>query len=727
MYSSLLQHPPRRLRQIAAIAGRGIQIPPGSAVFYALCVPIANKDSKGNVEWRLVYRSEALKATSNPQWAPLPTDLSLHGSPTEIFISVHICGPEELEHNAENETPLGERGEKYVPGKRLDFISQKELPSSMAVTAVMEEEVLIGSVDESEAQLEAEESVEVGSSYKAKEDDIPNCEKPSCNGAAIFENVVSAEEIKNQLVEALEGILPGNACAAYLFRLDNLLALGTDLASSPATQYFLPNTLLFDFIDGEFGALPWLEGGTLHTDGSATTTTTSTTKINAAPGGSRDTLPTTTSVVISKPPTVATTSMPNLSSLPGSGTETPSSESPTKGAIQSNTASSSSPFLDASSLAGGAAAAAIPGLRNLLMSKLRSGIPSTAVLSGATESSSGTSTPTAIVSTARQIPLTELRQQVDGVVSLQHRIGALSNQCAEARVRVDNILKRQEVARGRWKDLETCEEERKETIRRCSVITRRAEETSQRAAAAEKATLTTSQALVSTLHALQAAHRRITAGEASLEGEEGRGRLEGALRELVARRCLMTAQLGWILRLGPSSIQVLQSPPGGLLDEQLEIQWAGSGIDTAAMSDGSSPSYVIPLPENLDPLTTKNSYYNSTNNGRNTAGAGASGGSLVPQPSGGSALLRHETRLAICGVSLDSAVWRNAFDPGGYEWDAAQDKAASVALGYAALLVDKLAEYLGVPLRYPVQFRGSNSVVLDNYPPTGEWYVFTII
>ena len=89
--------------------------------------------------------------------------------------------------------------------------------------------------------------------------------------------------------------------------------------------------------------------------------------------------------------------------------------------------------------------------------------------------------------------------------------------------------------------------------------------------------------------------------------------------------------------------------------------------------------------------------------------------------------MRHETRLAICGVSLDSAVWRNAFDPGGYEWDAAQDKAASVALGYAALLVDKLAEYLGVPLRYPVQFRGSNSVVLDNYPPTGEWYVFTII
>lgn len=601
-----------------------------------------------------MYRSEAVRGTSNPQWAPLPTDLSLHGSPAEIFIAVHICGPEQLNTAAESGVAL-DRGEKFVPG-----INIFEAGTGESAPAAENKE----DKREEESNLEGTEA---------------NGSVPSEPYANVTVSNLSGKNLRAEITRAVDAFVPGKACISYLLRLDNLLALGSELAGTPAAQYFLPNTLIFDFIDGEYGAHPWLDPtttiATTGGGGGAATTTSTTSLINFSPRGNA-------------------TSTPALPSMTASSTATPS-ESPTKAALLSNTASS--PFLL------DAVPAAVPGLRNMLLAKLRGSMPSTAI-SGA-ESSSGASTPTGVLSNARQVPVGDLLKQVDGLVELQHRIHALASQCDEARARVDTILKQQENARGQRAQLVACAEETRELVRRRGVITRRAEEAVQRASVAERAALTTSQALVSTLQALQAANKRITAGEASLDGEEGRGRLAGALRELVARRCLMTAQLGWILRLGPSSMQVLQSPPGGLLDEQLEIHWAGSGMDTAAGSATPS-SYVVPLPE-----TGLSLGINSHNDVSPSS----------PERSTGSALLRRETRLAICGINLDSAVWRHAFDPGGYEWDPAQDKAASVALGYAALLVDKLAQYLGVPLRYPIKFRGSTSVVVDNYPPAGAW------
>jgi hypothetical protein len=41
--------------------------------------------------------------------------------------------------------------------------------------------------------------------------------------------------------------------------------------------------------------------------------------------------------------------------------------------------------------------------------------------------------------------------------------------------------------------------------------------------------------------------------EESLQGEEGRGSLVAALRELVARRCQMVCQLGAVFQLGPTT------------------------------------------------------------------------------------------------------------------------------------------------------------------------------
>lgn len=131
-------------------------------------------------------------------------------------------------------------------------------------------------------------------------------------------------------------------------------------------------------------------------------------------------------------------------------------------------------------------------------------------------------------------------------------------------------------------------------------------------------------------------------------------------------------------------------------------------------------------------------------------------------------------RLSIGGLEIRPRVWRKAFEEdGGYDIDAAEDRAAGVALGYVAQVrrfngsvpalacrgglpagrvlqigsaaptgtqpagnprhaclhpppaarqaVDRLGRYLGVALRYPLVLRGSRSAVVDCQPPVGAW------
>jgi len=169
----------------------------------------------------------------------------------------------------------------------------------------------------------------------------------------------------------------------------------------------------------------------------------------------------------------------------------------------------------------------------------------------------------------------------------------------------------------------------------------------------------------------------------------------------------MALQAGQVYRVGPTTVNIFRPPPGGLLDAQLEYHWTGVAGDSM---EKESQSGVL-LQQEDD-----------------------SAGSLVQAFSGGSAadghgsaLCQKEVRMTVGGITLTPAVWKHAFDPEGYEWDPAEDKAAAVALGYVAHLVDKLACYLGVPLRYPIQTRGSTSAVLDKYPPAGTWYVIILI
>ena len=46
---------------------------------------------------------------------------------------------------------------------------------------------------------------------------------------------------------------------------------------------------------------------------------------------------------------------------------------------------------------------------------------------------------------------------------------------------------------------------------------------------------------------------------------------------------------------------------------------------------------------------------------------------------------------------------------------------AAAALGYAALMAGRLADYLDVPLRYPLHCAASASAVLEAPPPAGTY------
>lgn len=80
-------------------------------------------------------------------------------------------------------------------------------------------------------------------------------------------------------------------------------------------------------------------------------------------------------------------------------------------------------------------------------------------------------------------------------------------------------------------------------------------------------------------------------------------------------------------------------------------------------------------------------------------------------------------RLAIGGLELHPSVWRKAIDADGYDWDAREDKEAGIALGFLAHMIDRIAAYLDVPLRYHIRFQGSTSTILDGDPPVGPWTV----
>lgn len=183
-----------------------------------------------------------------------------------------------------------------------------------------------------------------------------------------------------------------------------------------------------------------------------------------------------------------------------------------------------------------------------------------------------------------------------------------------------------------------------------------------------------SQALIHTLQALVQASSKVCHSKQALEGVQGQGRIDGISTQLDARRRVILKDLGRVYDIRAST------PTNA---SHMRRQTTSSQTEIEARMD--------------------------------ITWSGATDGEPVVGPSHTSAI------YTVRGQRLDPASWKHAFDAEGYQWDAAVDRESSIALGYVAHMVAKMSEYLDVPLRYPIIFKGSHSTIIDTYSPAGQY------
>jgi len=84
---------------------------------------------------------------------------------------------------------------------------------------------------------------------------------------------------------------------------------------------------------------------------------------------------------------------------------------------------------------------------------------------------------------------------------------------------------------------------------------------------------------------------------------------------------------------------------------------------------------------------------------------------------------REVARLAIGSLSLEPYIERQRSDnlaSLGRQSEKERDMRLAAALGYAAHVTHHLADYLGVPLRYPLRPANSRSAVLEGQAAVGS-------
>lgn len=252
------------------------------------------------------------------------------------------------------------------------------------------------------------------------------------------------------------------------------------------------------------------------------------------------------------------------------------------------------------------------------------------------------------------------------------------------------------------------------------------------------------QALATTLKVAQAADKRVNDARLAVAGEAGCERLVHITRELVVRRCTLVCQVGKVMRLGLyskggggevhptsstnavrksrlSSSSSSTTQPASLT-QVLEVGWAGAATpsitagnpeylkvdladSTAATNDNNKMNQELHATTNIVSIERKTT--SSTNNNHH------------PPP--------HPPTMAVLSIGglkvLDPEILRRIFTEEYMSSDPEpdEDKALSVALGYVALLVDRLATYLEIPCRYPIQLKGSVSSIMDGWGSGGSW------
>lgn len=209
------------------------------------------------------------------------------------------------------------------------------------------------------------------------------------------------------------------------------------------------------------------------------------------------------------------------------------------------------------------------------------------------------------------------------------------------------------------------------------------------------------------LKTLGSARGRLCDAEAALAGPDGRGRWRQLQRQLVSRRNVLVVRLARLYHLGPAAASPLQAPSAPPLLQQLDNSWLGSDASTNSYAVRSSGGAgAAPRAPSPSPAAAR-------------VPAPSAPGTLAAGPAAPTGASKAPPRLSIRGLELPPALLHSPDAPlGSGHLD--EEFRVGVALGYLAHMLDRLAAYLDVPLRYPLTLGDSKSSISDPAPPLAD-------
>jgi hypothetical protein len=180
--------------------------------------------------------------------------------------------------------------------------------------------------------------------------------------------------------------------------------------------------------------------------------------------------------------------------------------------------------------------------------------------------------------------------------------------------------------------------------------------------------------------------------EVALRGEDGWGRWRTLLGQLVGRRNGLAAELAAAYMLGPSHPPPLLDATA--LERHIDNCWmaggAGADEDDGGALRRSLPAAASPASFGSGKLTEA---FPSTALGRNGDAAAGRGAAGMPP-----------ARLSVAGLEIPANLVRRILhgeDGLGGPGSPDEEQRVAAALGYVAHIVERLAAYLDIPLRYP--------------------------
>ncbi|GAX84891.1 hypothetical protein CEUSTIGMA_g12312.t1 [Chlamydomonas eustigma] len=340
----------------------------------------------------------------------------------------------------------------------------------------------------------------------------------------------------------------------------------------------------------------------------------------------------------------------------------------------------------------------------------------------------------------------EMRSHIRRLVELRQRQREAQERSRLAQEAVQKLLS-QRKANHVKEDAMRCQQD---GVRRYSHVAESCQqlllESRSRLQAKRNALVWKATALHASAGVLQSADQRMRDAEIWLKGPDGQGRWQHVLHDLVGRRNWMVAELASIYKVGPTNTavrpHVLEGGYTTALERQIDKCWMAGAVgdddeediaeedEETVGSGGWSHDRVLTTAPRAPPLQHQAKQhhpqgagsYRDTSNSTQTSGGLLCNKKATVNPNNkhyNGLISGPPAKLSIVGLEIPPQLVRlilHGEDGLGGPGSPDEEARMAAALGYMAHMVERLAFYLDVPLRYPLLPRLSKSLLRDEFP-----------